>query len=88
METRDYLIEDIKGLPANDISKLYKYVRTHLIANIDGLKDPLEHSHNSASMQLPKSCKKCRIKKVCTADYETEQCWKNTVTVARCVTVV
>lgn len=48
METiRQYLIDDIEHLPMKDIHKLYKYVRTHLVANIDGLIDPLETSPNS-----------------------------------------
>ena len=47
METREYLIEDIKRLPEEDVHKLYKYVRRYLVANIQGLKDPLETTSNS-----------------------------------------
>lgn len=39
----ELLIKDIKTLPNNDIAKLYKYVRRHLIANIEGLTDPLDY---------------------------------------------
>lgn len=39
---REYLLEDIKHLSDHDVGKLYKYVRRYLVANIEGLVDPLE----------------------------------------------
>lgn len=46
MHIKDLLIQDIKNLPPKDIVKLYKYVRRYLIADIEGLKDPLEELPN------------------------------------------
>lgn len=40
--TKKYLLRDIEHLSNHDISKLYKYVRRYLIAEIPGLVDPLE----------------------------------------------
>jgi len=53
MSVKDYLIEDIKHLSDHDVNKLYKYVRRYLVANIDGLVDPLETTSNS---DYAKSC--------------------------------
>ena len=41
VDVENYLIDDIKKLSDNDVYKLYKYVRTHLVAKL-GLHDPLE----------------------------------------------
>ena len=50
MSVREYLIEDVKNLSEHDVNKLYKYVRRYLVANIEGLIDPLETSSNSEYM--------------------------------------
>ena len=50
---RDYLKQDIDILSSEDVRKLYNYVRRHLIANIEGLKDPLERSGNSDYTKCP-----------------------------------
>ncbi len=42
MSVRDYLIEDIKHMSQHDVCKLYKYVRRYIVADIEGLIDPLE----------------------------------------------
>ena len=72
MSVRDYLIEDIKHLSDHDVNKLYKYVRRYLVANIEGLVDPLETASDSDYMQcqheyeyvsttpfIGHKCKKC-----------------------------
>ena len=65
---KEYLIHDINNLDEHDIRKLYIYVRTHLIANIPGLQDPLEWSYNkdcavpSPFETTPKSCTTCNSK--------------------------
>ena len=53
MGIRNYLIEDIKNLSPHDVNKLYKYVRRYLVANIEGLVDPLETKYNSDYAELP-----------------------------------
>lgn len=35
---------------------------------------------NNVSVQLPRSCKVCILKKHCGNEYATEQCWRNAVT--------
>lgn len=40
--TKKYLLRDLEHLSNHDISKLYKYVRRYLIAEIPSLDDPLE----------------------------------------------
>lgn len=40
--TKKCLLRDIEHLSSHDISKLYKYIRRYLIADIPGLVDPLE----------------------------------------------
>jgi len=40
---KGFLLEDIEKLTDDEIAVLYKYVRTHMIANIPNLPDPLEH---------------------------------------------
>jgi hypothetical protein len=38
---KDYLIQDINKLEHDEINKIYRYVRLHIMSGIKGLKDPL-----------------------------------------------
>jgi hypothetical protein len=39
---KEYIIQDLDRLTPVELTKVYKYIRTHLIANIPGLEDPME----------------------------------------------
>ena len=41
-DTRAYILEDLSKLESKELTLVYKYIRRHLIADIQGLKDPLK----------------------------------------------
>jgi hypothetical protein len=46
LDHKELLIKDInkdlENMDLHEVGKVYKYIRTHIIANIPGLKDPME----------------------------------------------
>jgi len=38
---KEYIIDDLDKLTSKELSKVYKYIRTHHIAEIPNIKDPL-----------------------------------------------
>jgi len=40
---KQYIFEDLDKLTSKEITKVYKYIRTHLIADID-IKDPVDNT--------------------------------------------
>lgn len=78
----DSIIEDLERLSMPELTRVYKFIRTHVIANIPGLQPPDSKESASAIPQqpqpsMPTSCNGggCPIASTCTVSrYNSPEC--------------